>query len=53
MIRNLYTKDWTFHYSYIPGHTNLAPYVLGLAAGFLAYHYQVDAKDMEKYKVRF
>ncbi|XP_013136928.1 PREDICTED: nose resistant to fluoxetine protein 6-like [Papilio polytes] len=50
MIRNLYTKDWTFHYSYIPGHTNLAPYVLGLAGGFLAYHYQVDAKDMEKYK---
>ncbi|XP_014368545.2 nose resistant to fluoxetine protein 6-like [Papilio machaon] len=50
MIRSLYTRDWTFRYSYIPGHTNLSPYVLGLAGGFLAYHWQTDSKDVDKYK---
>ncbi|KPJ00879.1 Nose resistant to fluoxetine protein 6 [Papilio xuthus] len=49
-IRILYTRDKTFHYSYIQGHANLSPYVLGLAGGFLAYHWQTDAKDVEKYK---
>ncbi|KAH9639033.1 hypothetical protein HF086_003564 [Spodoptera exigua] len=48
--RNLYAKDDTFRLLYVRGHTNMSTYILGLAGGFLAYHWQ-NGKDLEKYKV--
>ncbi|KAF9412773.1 hypothetical protein HW555_008776 [Spodoptera exigua] len=47
--RNLYAKDDTFRLLYVRGHTNMSTYILGLAGGFLAYHWQ-NGKDLEKYK---
>lgn len=36
---------------YIPGHTNLSTYSLGLAGGFLCYHWQMKEIDLSKVKV--
>ncbi|XP_073953514.1 uncharacterized protein [Choristoneura fumiferana] len=48
--RNLYATDDTFRLLYSRGHTNLSTYVLGLAAGFLTYHWQQEGKDMSRFK---
>ncbi|KAI8420488.1 hypothetical protein MSG28_008974 [Choristoneura fumiferana] len=48
--RNLYASDDTFRLLYSRGHTNLSTYVLGLAAGFLTYHWQQEGKDMSRFK---
>ncbi|CAG5019920.1 unnamed protein product [Parnassius apollo] len=49
--RNLYVSDYTFNYMYIPGHTNLSTYIMGLSGGFLAYHWQEEGKNLDKYKI--
>ncbi|XP_068620415.1 nose resistant to fluoxetine protein 6-like [Battus philenor] len=49
-LRTMYTENRTFRHMYIAGHTNLSTYVLGLAGGFLAYHWQTEAKDMTRFK---
>ncbi|KAJ0174361.1 hypothetical protein K1T71_010507 [Dendrolimus kikuchii] len=48
--RNLYAHDDTFRLRYIRGHTNMSTYILGLAGGFLAYHWQTTGKDLTKYR---
>ncbi|XP_072942311.1 nose resistant to fluoxetine protein 6-like [Epargyreus clarus] len=48
--RELYVRDDTFRLLYIRGHTNLSTFVLGLIGGFLAFHWQTEGKDFNKYK---
>ncbi|XP_075981197.1 nose resistant to fluoxetine protein 6-like isoform X2 [Anticarsia gemmatalis] len=47
--RNLYATDNTFRLLYARGHTNMSTYILGLAGGFLAYHWQ-NGKNIDNYK---
>lgn len=48
--RNVYADNETFRLVYIPGHTNLSTYSLGLAGGFLTYHWQQKGMDFSKHK---
>ncbi|KAG7301171.1 hypothetical protein JYU34_014019 [Plutella xylostella] len=48
--RNLYASDATFRLLYVRGHTNLSTYTLGLAGGFLAYHWQRAGVDLAQYR---
>nr|XP_032520058.1 nose resistant to fluoxetine protein 6-like isoform X1 [Danaus plexippus plexippus]XP_032520060.1 nose resistant to fluoxetine protein 6-like isoform X3 [Danaus plexippus plexippus] len=48
--RSYYVNDKTFNLMYIPGHTNLSTYSLGLAGGFLCYHWQMKEIDLSKLK---
>ncbi|GBP13915.1 Nose resistant to fluoxetine protein 6 [Eumeta japonica] len=50
-MRLVYAKSDVFRLTHIPAHMNLAPYVLGLAAGFLTYSLQLKQPDLSEYKV--
>ncbi|XP_038211566.1 nose resistant to fluoxetine protein 6-like [Zerene cesonia] len=48
--RTLYANDDTFKQTYVASHANLSTFVLGFAAAMLAYHWQVEKKDLTVYK---
>ncbi|XP_050668260.1 nose resistant to fluoxetine protein 6-like [Leptidea sinapis] len=48
--RVLYLFTRTFFYVYIPGHTNLSSYTVGMGAALLAHHWQKEKKDFTKYQ---